>query len=380
VTRCIVHADLDAFSASVEQRDDPALRGRPVVVGGSPEQRGVVAAASYEARRYGIHSAMAMSRALRLCPEAVRVPPRFAAYGEVSTVVMGLYRSLTPLVEPLSLDEAYMDLTERIPAPEAARALGEQIKQMVWDAVGLRVSVGVAGSKSVAKIASDLEKPDGLVVVAPGDERVFLSPLPVSRLWGVGPRGAEHLRRLGVGTIGELVSIDVRLLTSIFGKWGVLLHDLANGVDARPVEPARETKSVARETTFSADVDTRAVLEETLRELAGGVAERLQRHGLRGRTITLKLRLSDFTTLSRQTTLPIPTDAADRITATAIALLQSELLPRRRFRLAGVAVSGFQATPQLALPLVDAPASSEFRVPTPESSGLSPESSGLSPQ
>lgn len=349
--RCIVHADLDAFYASVEQRDDPSLRGLPVVVGGAPEHRGVVAAASYEARRYGIRSAMAMSRALRLCPEAVRRPARFSVYGEVSAVVLQCYRTLTPLIEPLSLDEAYLDLTDYTAHASAPRTLGGQIKQMVWEATALRVSVGIAGSKSVAKIASDIDKPDGLVVVAPGTEREFLAPLPVGRLWGVGPRGEEHLKRLGVGTIGELAAIDVRLLTNIFGKWGALLHDLANGLDQRPVEPSRETKSVARETTFSRDIETASALAETLRELADGVAERLQRRGLRGRTVTLKLRLADFTTLTRQTTLTVPTDDTERIAGTAIGLMQAEVTPGRRFRLAGVAISGFDAVSQLPLPL-----------------------------
>ena len=351
MVRCIAHADLDAFYASVEQRDDSSLRGRPVVVGGAPEHRGVVAAASYEARRYGIHSAMSMSRALRLCPEAVRRSPRFTVYGEVSTAVLQCYRSLTPLIEPLSLDEAYLDLTENVSETLTPRALGERIKQLVWEATDLRVSVGVASSKSVAKIASDIEKPDGLVVLLPGAEREFLAPLPVGRLWGVGPRGEEHLKRLGVQTIGELAAIDARLLTNIFGKWGVILHDLANGIDERPVEASRETKSIARETTFSRDIETAAALEETLRELASGAAERLQRRGLRGRTVTLKLRLSDFTTLTRQTTLPFPTDDAEQIAAIAVGLLQAELSPGRRFRLAGVAVSGFEATAQLPLPL-----------------------------
>src|SRR5712692_74922 len=227
MVRCIVHADLDAFYASVEQRDNPALRGRPVVVGGSSEHRGVVAAASYEARRFGVRSAMAMSRALRLCPEAVRVPARFAAYAEVSAIVLGGYRAMTPLVEPLALDEAYLDLTEEGFEPEQWPVLGRRIKDQVREAVGLAVSVGVATSKSVAKIASDLEKPDGLVVVPPGEERGFLAPLPVGRLWGVGPRGEERMASLGVRTIGDLAQVDVRLLSSIFGRWGAMLHGLA---------------------------------------------------------------------------------------------------------------------------------------------------------
>ena len=365
MVRCIVHADLDAFYASVEQRDNPGLRGRSVVIGGAPEHRGVVAAASYEARRYGIHSAMAMSRALRLCPDAVRLPARFAAYAEVSAIVLNCYRALTPLVEPVALDEAYLDLTDRVDEGEPLPALGQHIKDSVREAVGLTVSVGIASSKSAAKIASDLEKPDGLVVVPAGGEKAFLAPLPVERLWGVGPRAGERLARLGVQTIGDLSAVDVRLLSNFFGRWGVLLHDLANGIDERPVQPSRETKSVAREVTFDEDVDNAAVLQETLRRLAGGVAERLQRRGLRGRTVTLKLRQGDFTTLSRQTTLPYAVDQAEIIAGTAGDLLNGELTQGRRFRLVGVAVSGFRETSQLPLPLLgDAPARAHGNSPS----------------
>jgi DNA polymerase-4 len=348
---CIVHADLDAFYASVEQRDNPSLKGRPVVVGGSPEHRGVVAAASYEARRYGIRSAMAMSRALRLCPEAVRLPARFAVYSQVSATVLDGYRALTPLVEPLSLDEAYLDCSAVVAADMDLRQFGEQIKANVRAAVGLNVSVGIGGSKSVAKIASDLEKPDGLVIVPLGQEREFLAPLPAGRLWGIGPRGEERLRRLGVTTIGELAGVDVRLLSNMFGRWGTLLHDLANGVDERPVQPTREAKSVAREVTFSEDVESEPALQVALDDLAGGVAERLQRRGLRGRTVTLKLRLADFTTLTRQRTLPYPIDNAATLRTAATELLKREIQPGQRYRLIGVAVSGMESLQQRQLPL-----------------------------
>ncbi len=350
----IFHADLDAFFAAVEQRDRPELRGRPVLVGGAPEERGVVAAASYEARRYGARSAMPMRTALRLCPPGtVRLPPRFDRYREVSRRVMAIFRARTPLVEPLSLDEAYLDLTDRLgrpgaPDPErAARALKAEVRA----AVGLTVSIGVATSKSVAKIASDLRKPDGLVVVPPGTERTFLAPLPVGRLWGVGPRLEERLRRLGVVTIGDLAALERRWLERQFGKWGGLLHDLANGIDHRPVTPERAIKSVGRETTFPHDISEPAVLHATLRHLAEQVAERLQRHSLRGRTVTLKLRSHDFRTLTRQTSLPLPTDRADQIAAVAERLLAMELAPGGRYRLVGVSVSGFRPAVQLPLPL-----------------------------
>jgi len=352
--RVICHADLDAFYASVEQMDRPELRGRPVLVGGSPSERGVVAAASYEARRFGARSAMPMRTALRLCPpEAVRVQPRFDRYSAVSRHVMALFRARTPLVEPLSLDEAYLDLTEPLAAPGAPTPEGaaRALKDAVRVAVGLTISVGVATSKSVAKIASDLHKPDGLVVVPPGSERDFLAPLPVARLWGVGPKGAERLARAGVTTVGQLAAMDPRWLAHAFGKWGPLLGDLANGVDDRPVSPDRETKSVGRETTFAEDVADRTSLAETLQRLSDQVGVRLHRHGLRGRTVTLKLRHHDFRTISRQTRLLAPTDAAPEIFGEALRLLDAELARGGRFRLIGVTVSGFDPVAQLALPL-----------------------------
>jgi DNA polymerase-4 len=352
--RVIFHADLDAFFAAVEQHDRPELRGRPVLVGGAPEARGVVSAASYEARRYGARSAMPMRTALRLCPPGtVRVPPRFERYAAVSRQVMDLFRACTPLVEPLSLDEAYLDMTAPLaaagaPTPaEAAQAL----KRAVREHVGLSVSVGVATSKSVAKIASDLNKPDGLVVVPPGEERRFLAPLPAERLWGVGPKVAARLHRAGIRTIGDIAAADPRWLAHIFGRWGELLHALARGVDDRPVSTSREVKSVGRETTFPHDVEERARLAESLRALAAQVAERLRRHGLRGRTVTLKLRQHDFRTVTRQTRLPLPTDRAEIIAATALQLLAGELTEGARVRLVGVTVSGFEPVTQLLLPL-----------------------------
>ena len=218
-------------------------------------------------------------------------------------------------------------------------------------AVGLTVSVGVATSKSVAKIASDIEKPDGLVVVPQGQESSFLAPLPVGRLWGIGPRGEERLSKLGVHTIGELAEVDVRLLSGIFGRWGSLLHDLANGIDQRPVQPSRETKSVAHETTFDKDLEAGPVLEEALTSIVASVSERLRRRGLRGRTVTLKLRLSDFTTLTRQRTLNYPVDDPDSILEAALELLRRETHPGQHFRLLGVSISGFEEPQQLPLPL-----------------------------
>lgn len=355
VPRTIVHADLDAFYASVEQRDNPDLAGKPVVVGGSAEGRGVVAAASYEARRFGVRSAMSMRTALRLCPQAVRVPPRFAVYGAVSARVHEVFREFTTQIEPIALDEAYLDVSEAVAAGAEPEALARSLKQRVREAVQLTISVGVAGSKSAAKIASDLGKPDGLVVVPPGGERAFLAPLPVGRLWGVGPKSQERLRRFGVATIGQLAELDGRILSQLFGRWGEAMGELARGHDERPVSGRGEVKQVSRETTFSRDVSDPDVLHDELRELCEAVGERLQRRSLRGRTVTIKLRRHDFATRTRQATLPAPVQEAAEVYAAARRILDAELAPGERLRLLGVGVSGFAEDAQLPLFSLDGP-------------------------
>jgi len=346
----IIHADLDAFFASVEQLDNPELRGQPVVVGGPPQSRGVVAAASYEARAFGIHSAMPMVTALRLCPEAVRVSPRFQRYAEISRRVMEIFRRFTPLVEPMSLDEAFLDVTaavEHDPDRQSIEGIARAIKERVRAEVGLTVSVGAASSRSVAKIASDMDKPDGLVLVPSGTERRFLAPLPVRNLWGVGPKTAERLAEESVTTIGELAERSEEWARGLFGGRGADLLRLARGIDDSPVVVEHETKSVSSETTFARDIGDPEALEASLRELARGTTERLQRHGLKGRTVRVKLRLADFTTFTRQTTLAHPTDAFDDIYREAARLLAREVAPKgRRFRLLGVGVSGFRPAPE----------------------------------
>jgi DNA polymerase-4 len=349
MSRWIIHADLDAFFASVEQLDKPELRGRPVVVGGPPQSRGVVAAASYEARAFGIHSAMPMVTALRLCPEAVRVSPRFQRYAEISRRVMEIFRRSTPLVEPMSLDEAFLDVTtttEQDPDRQSIEGIARSIKERVREEVGLTVSVGAASSRSVAKIASDMDKPDGLVVVPPGTERRFLAPLPVRRLWGVGPKTAERLAAESITTIGELAERSEEWARALFGGRGADLLRLARGIDDSPVVVEHETKSVSSETTFARDIGDPEALDASLRELARETAERLQRHGLKGRTVKVKLRLADFTTFTRQTTLAKPTDALDDIYREAARLLAREVTSDRRFRLLGVGVSGFCRAPE----------------------------------
>ena len=340
--RHILHADFDAFYASVEQLDNPELRDKPVVVGGSAEGRGVVASASYEAREFGVRSAMPMRTAQRLCPHAIRVGARFDRYREISQRVMSIFRDLTPLVEPLSLDEAYLDVTSIVAENRRAADIAASLKRRVKHELGLTISVGVATSKSIAKIASDMDKPDGLTVVAPGDEKAFLAPLPIRDLWGVGPRTAERLNSEGIETIGDIARQDEDWLRERFGKHGAQMQKLALGQDNSPVVVRRETKSVSAETTFAQDIGEPEALLEVVNRLSQRVANQLRRKQLQGRTVKLKLRLSDFTTFTRQKTLPHAVQSADDLSQFAGELLRAELYGRRRFRLVGVGVSGFE--------------------------------------
>ncbi len=337
--RHIIHADMDAFYASVEQHDRPELRGRPVLVGGSPKGRGVVAAASYEARPFGCRSAMPMARAVRLCPQAEVVPPRFPRYREVSDQVMAIFRQATPLVEPLSLDEAFLDITHRVQDGADPAAIARWLRETVRRETGLTVSCGVATSKSVAKIASDHDKPDGLTLVPPGRERAFLAPLPIRDLWGVGPRTADRLTRAGVKTIGELAQRPLPWMIERFGVRGEWFFRLARGEDDRPVYLTREAKSISAEQTFAEDLADPDTLAETVADQAARVVRRLRRAGLRARTVQLKLRLADFTTFTRRRTLPIPTDDQAPIEAAAREILAAEVGRGRSFRLVGTGVS-----------------------------------------
>jgi len=340
--RTILHADLDAFYASVEQLDNPPLRGKPVVVGGPPEARGVVAAASYEARRFGVHSAMPMSRALRLCPGAVRLSPRFDRYGEVSRQVMAIFRSITPLVEPLSLDEAFLDTSEQAPQRGGPEALAREIKRRVKEETGLTVSIGAGTNKTVAKIASERGKPDGLVVVPPGEEASFLAPLPVRSLWGVGPKAEEALARMSIRTIGDLARADPVALAARFGVRGEWFQRIASGDDDRPVETEQERKSVGAETTFPRDLPDGAELRRVLAGVAEDVARRLREQSATARTVVLKLRYSDFRTITRQTSLAEGVDSAEQLTAAAEALLDKAAQPGDRFRLLGIQGTSLQ--------------------------------------
>jgi len=340
--RAILHLDLDAFYASVEQLDEPALRGRPVVVAG-PSARGVVCAASYEARRFGVRSAMPTVRARRLCPEGVFVSPRFPRYEELSGRVFAMYREYTPLVEPLSLDEAFLDVTASEALYGGGRAVAEALRQRVKAEVGLTVSAGVAEVKLAAKIASDLGKPDGLVEVPAGGTREFLSPLPVSRLWGVGKVTEAALAKLGVHRIGQLAAAPEALVAAALGS-GAARHlvALARGDDPREVVPDEPSRSVGAEETFEADLTGRAALLPHLLAQAERTARRLREAGLRGRTVTLKVKYSDFTLVTRRCTLAAATDDGAAVFAAAREQLERVELDRP-VRLIGVSVSGFEA-------------------------------------
>jgi DNA polymerase-4 len=317
----ILHVDLDAFYASVEQREDPALRGRPVIVGGLGP-RGVVAAASYEARTFGVYSATPMTRARRACPDGVFLAPRFDLYRDVSAEVMRVLRSYTPLVEPIALDEAFLDVAGARRILGAGPAIGVAIREQVRAETGLTVSVGAATTKLLAKLASDLAKPDGLLVVEPGTELAFLHPLPVRRLWGVGPATERRLAGLGVQTVGDLAGIPEDTLVQTLGNAsGRHLHALAWNRDERPVVPEQEVKSIGHEQTFPRDLHDHAALDHQLVGLADGVASRLRAAQATARTVQLKVRFGDFTTITRSRTLPEPTDLAADVGRVARELL-----------------------------------------------------------
>lgn len=341
--RAILHVDMDAFYAAVEERENPALRGKPVVVGSEPKEgrgRGVVATSNYAARRYGIGSAMPISEAWRRCPKAVYLRPRMRLYADVSRQIRAIFERFTDLVEPISIDEAFLDVT----ASERLYGDGPAIAGLIKDAIRkeerLTASIGCAESKFIAKIASDLDKPDGLVVVRPGEEAEFLAPLPIGRLWGAGPKALERFRRLGCATIGDAASLDRDVLVRTFGdSMGDRFHRLSRGVDDRPVVPDHIRKSLGKETTFGEDVADRRVVERTLLDLTEQVAALLRRKGLAGATVTVKLRWEGFETVTRQRTLESPVNTVEKIWPVARELLQSADRPRRRVRLVGVTLS-----------------------------------------
>ena len=347
--RVILHVDLDAFFAAVEQRDRPELRGKPVIVGGgSPHDRGVVSAASYEARKYGVHSAMPLRTAGRLCPEGIFLPVDGRKYQAVSREVMAILRRFTPLVEPISIDEAFLDVTGSQALFGDGETIARRVKAAIQDETELTASVGVATTKLVAKVGSDLRKPDGLVVVAPGDEATFLAPLPISRLWGVGVPTATALRDYGVTTIGDLAALDPEVLERRFGKFGSALAQRARGVDPDTVHGPADAKSIGHEHTFDVDTSDRDVIERTLLAMADGVSSRLRASGVKAGTVTVKIRDSSFRTITRQRTLPEPTDLTEPIWTAAVELARPEVRGIR-VRLVGVTASNLGSSDQLSL-------------------------------
>jgi DNA polymerase-4 len=345
----ILHVDLDAFYASVEQLADPTLRGRPVIVGGLGP-RGVVAAASYEARRFGVHSAIPMARARRACPDGVFLAPRFDAYADASRQVMGILRDVTPLVEPIALDEAFLDVAGARRLHGSARAIGAAIRDRVRAETGLVASVGVASTKLLAKLASDSAKPDGMLVIEPGHELAFLHPLPVGRLWGVGPATRARLDRFGVTTVGDLAALPEDTLVRALGPAaGAHLHALAWNRDDRHVEPDQEVKSIGHEETFPVDVRDRERLERELLRMSDRVAARLRASEKVGRTVVLKARYGDFRTVTRSRTIPAPTDLAPDIAGVATALLGA-LDVGDGLRLLGVSVQQLEAAADTTAP------------------------------
>jgi len=355
--RRILHIDMDAFYASVEQRDKPHLRGLPVVVGGDPEHRGVVAAASYEARQFGVRSAIPMARAVRLCPSLVIVRPDFSRYQRVSQQVFAIFRSVTPLVEPLSLDEAYLDVTENAWGETLGQSVAQRLKHEIKETTGLTASAGVAPNKFLAKIASGWKKPDGLTVIAPERVEQFLHKLPVDALWGVGPVTAQRLRERGIERLVDVRTVDQHVLRDAVGSGADWLRQLADGIDDRPVEPHQEAKSSGTENTFSEDLTEIAEIRHELDEMARDGAAWLERKGLTCRTVTIKVRYSDFTTITRSHSQTPPTCDPDAIAARAIALLDRTEAGTRPVRLLGVSVHNLidpeEPREDVPLPLFD---------------------------
>lgn len=334
--RKILHFDLDAFFCAVEELDDPELRGRPFVVGGDPRGRGVVSSASYAARPFGVRSAMPTARALRLCPELKVVRPRHARYARLSDDVMSVLREAAPVVEPISIDEAFLDVSDD---PRSGAEIADGLQQTIQRDFSLPTSWGVAPNKLVAKIATEVGKPNGLVVVPPGEEAAFLAPLPVEMLWGVGPRAKERLEAEGIRTIGDLAGKDPAWMEAHFGRSGIELAARARGEDDRPVVASHEALSMSNETTFARDISDPAALRQTLRALSESVGERLREAGVAGTTVRLKLRWPDFKTITRQTAIEQPTDQDGEIYRAALGLFERAWSAGQAVRLIGVGVS-----------------------------------------
>lgn len=343
--RKIIHIDMDAFYASIEQRDNPFYQGKPIVVGGSPEGRGVVATASYEARKFGIHSAMSSKKALQLCPEVIFVRPRFSAYKEVSNKLREIFARYTDLIEPLSLDEAYLDVTHDKQNIGSAIEIAKQIRQAIKDELNLTASAGVSINKFVAKIASDLRKPDGLTFIAPSKVEAFIESLPVEKFFGVGKVTAEKMKAMNLFTGADLKMLTEKEMVKRFGKVGHFYYNIVRGVDDRMVQPERETKSVGAEDTFLHDLSDIAEMNAELDKIAETVCNRLKRYDLKGRTITVKIKFSDFKQITRSQSFINPINELEEVQKAAKNLLSSVSLEGKKVRLLGVTLSNFKEKP-----------------------------------
>ena len=342
--RKILHLDLDAFFCSVEELLDPSLKGKPFAVGGNPQGRGVVSSCSYIARKFGVHSAMPMARALSLCPELIVIHHRHGLYGEYSNKVMDILRSYTPLFQQVSIDEAFLDVSD---LPKPAGVIAQEIQERVDHELHLPCSLGVATNKLVAKVANDFGKsqvksgqaPRQITIVPPGEEAAFLAPLDIQSLWGIGPKTSQKLHGQGIHTIGQLAALSVAELEAYFGNNALEMHARALGIDPSPVHSEREVKSVSNEVTFTKDTTDSEVLRQTLRALADKVGYRLRQAGFAGSVVQIKLRYSNFETITRQTALPQPTNLDDEIYAAAEKLFEANIIPTRAVRLIGIGVS-----------------------------------------
>ena len=336
--KVIIHLDMDAFYPAVEVLDNPALKGKPVIVGGSNE-RGVVSSASYEARKFGVHSALPMAKAIRLCPKGIFLPVRMSRYQEVSKRIFKIFCLFTPLVEPLSIDEAFLDVTGSAHLFGTPVEIAKKIKQVVLNETGLTVSAGVAPCKFVAKIASDMDKPDGLTVVPSDRVRDFLNPLPVNKMWGIGKKTTVALSRLNIHTFEDLSRMPVELLERKFGKHGAKMHQLSMGIDERDVEPEHDVKSISHEETFARDIVDMNFAKKELLSLSNKVARRMRSEGITGKTVTLKVKYSDFVQITRSTTLLNSTNDGFKIYATSCCLLKKTKVGKKPVRLLGISIS-----------------------------------------
>ncbi|MGA8163626.1 MAG: DNA polymerase IV [Waddliaceae bacterium] len=340
--RKIIHIDMDAFFAAIEQRDNPALRGKPVIVGGDPHRRGVVATCSYEARKFGVHSAMSTRMAYQLCPQGIFIRPRFDVYQEVSQQIRNIFYQYTDLVEPLSLDEAYLDVTANKKNEPSATRLAQRIKEQIRKETGLTASAGVSFNKCLAKVASDWKKPDGLTVIPPKEAEAFIEQLPIRKFHGIGKVTEKKMQQMGVYTGRDLRKMDRSVLLEAFGKIGDFFFRMSHCQDDRPVNPTRVRRSIGKETTFPTNRVDRAVLIETLEELADEVSERLKEHQMKARTLCLKIRYDDFTTITRRITAAEPFQDSVFMITVLLPLLDKTEAGKRPVRLIGISVSNLE--------------------------------------